>query len=218
MSPLRNTVLKMEKDNTIYLNENTMLEHVIQTKYGDKSIILYSGLANFDYLYLNYIKRSLESLNEIVLILAHHPVTNIINNLRNTGIDIDKYKKEGLAVIVQSKKAYYGLSQEFVGVTIMTKMLLRRVHKLQKAGLTVISYIFSIYAPYSFVCSCFIHLSMADVAKGDLTIKEKDKAADRLVTSGYTMLHYAAAQLLHATIFFRLALVNCYTYTIDQFN
>ena len=191
MSQLRNTVLKMEKDNTRYLNENTMLEHVIQTKYGDHSIILYSGLDNFDYLYLNYIKRSLESLNEIVLILAHHPLTNIINNLRNTGIDIDKYKKEGLAVIVQSKKAYYGLSQEFVGVTIMTKMLLRRVHKLQKAGLTVISDIFRIYAPYSFVCSCFIHLSMADVSKGDLTIKEKDKAADRLVISGYTMLRTA---------------------------
>ena len=206
MSPLRNTVLKMEKDNTRYLNENTMLEHVIQTKYGDHSIILYSGLDNFDYLYLNYIKRSLESLNEIVLILAHHPVTNIINNLGNTGIDIDKYKKEGLAVIVQSKKAYYGLSQEFVGVTIMTKMLLRRVHKLQKAGLTIISDIINICAPYSFVCSCFIHLSMADVAKGDLTIKEKDKAAERLVTSSYTMIYYAAAPLLHPTDFFVLLL------------
>jgi hypothetical protein len=85
----------MEKDNTRYLNENAMLEHVIQTKYGDHSIILYSELTNIEYSYLNYIKRSLESLNEIVLILVHHPVTNIINNLRNTGLDIDKYKKEG---------------------------------------------------------------------------------------------------------------------------
>jgi len=192
----------MEKDNTRYSNENAMLEHVIQTKHGDHSIILYSELANIEYWYLNYIKRSLESLNEIVLILVHHPVTNIINNLRNTGLDIDKYKKEGSAVVVQSKKAYYGLSQEFVGVTIMAKMLLRRMHKLEKAGLTVISDISSICAPYSFVCSCIIHLSMADVAKGDLTIKEEDKAADRLVTSGYVMLYYAAAPLLHATTFF----------------
>ena len=184
----------MEKHNARYLNENTMLEHVIQTKYGDHSMILYSELTNIEYSYLNHIKRSLESLN-VVLILAHHPVTNIINKLRDTGIDIDKYKKEGSAVIVQSKKAYYGLSQEFVGVTIMAKMLLRRVHKLEKAGLTVISDIISIYAPYSFVCSCIIHLSMADVSKGDLTIKEKDKAADRLVTSGYTMLYYAGTSI-----------------------
>ena len=190
-----------------------MLEHVIQTKYGEHSIILYLELANFEYLYLNYIKRSLESVNEIVLILGDHPVTNIINNLRNTGIDIDKYKKEGSAVVVQSKKAYYALSQEFVGVTIMAKMLLRRAHKLHKAGLTVISDMLRICAPYSFVCSCFIHLSLADVSKGDLA--EKDKAADRLVTSGYTMLYYAAAPLLHATSFFRLTIVNCYTYVYN---
>jgi hypothetical protein len=192
----------MEKDDTRYLNKNAMLEHVIQTKYGHHSMILYSELTNIEYSYLDYIKRSLESLNEIVLILVHHPVTNIINNLRNTGLDIDKYKKEGSAVVVQSKKAYYGLSQEFVGVTIMAKMLLRRVHKLEKAGLTVISDIISICAPYSFVCSCIIHLSMTDVAKGDLTIKEEDKAVDRLVTSGYVMLYYAAGPLLYATNFF----------------
>jgi hypothetical protein len=48
----------------------------------------------------------------------------------------------------------------------MAKMLLRRVHKLGKAGLTVISDIIITCAPYSFVCSCIIHLSMADVAKG----------------------------------------------------
>ena len=196
----------MEKDDTRYYNKNAMLEHVIQTKYGHHSMILYSELTNIEYSYLDYIKRSLESLNEIVLILVHHPVTNIINNLRNTGLDIDKYKKEGSAVVVQSKKAYYGLSQEFVGVTIMAKMLLRRVHKLEKAGLTVISDIISICAPYSFVCSCIIHLSMADVAKGDLTIKEEDKAVDRLVTSGYVMLYYAAAPLLHATSFFSVLL------------
>lgn len=178
-----------KKDNSRYLNENTMLKHVIQTRYGDHSIILYSGLANFDYLYLNSIKRSLESLNEIVLILVHHPVTNIINNLRNTGIDIDKYKKEGLAVIVQSKKAYYGLSQEFVGVTIMTKMLLRRVHKLQKAGLIVISDIIQEYAPYSFICSCIVHVAKDDV------IKNKNKVVDKLVTSGYAMVYYSAVSL-----------------------
>jgi hypothetical protein len=98
----------------------------------------------------------------------------------------------------------------------MAKMLLRRGHKPQKAGPTVILDIFRICAPYSFVCSCFIHLSMAYVARGALTIKEKDKAADRLFTSGYVMLYYAAAQvtifllLFHATSFFRLTLINCY--------
>jgi hypothetical protein len=152
---------------------------------------LYSELANFEYLYLNYIKRSLELLNEIVLILPHHyAVTDIINNLRNTGIDIDKYKKEGSIVVVQPKKAYYNLSPEFVGVIIMTKMLLGRAGKLGKAGVTVISDIIQAYAPYSFVCTCIIR-----VANDDDVTKNKDKAADRLVTSGYAMLYYGSTSL-----------------------
>jgi hypothetical protein len=180
----------MEKDSTRYLDKNAVLEDATQAKYGDHSLILYSELANFEYLYLNYIKRSLELLNEIVLILPHHhPVTDIINNLRNTGIDIDKYKKEGSIVVVQSKKAYYNLSQEFVGVMIMTKMLLGRACKLGKAGVTVISDIIQGYAPYSFACTCIIRVAKDDV------IKNKDKAADRLVTSGYAMLYYGSTSL-----------------------
>jgi hypothetical protein len=67
-------------------------------------------------------QKSLESLNEIVLILTHyHCIADVLNSLTNTGIDIDKYKKEGSIVVVQSKKAYYSLTQEFVGVMIMTK-------------------------------------------------------------------------------------------------
>jgi hypothetical protein len=56
---------------------------------------------------------------------------------------------------------------------------------------------------------------MVDVSKGDLTSKEKDKAAETLVTSGYTMLYYAAAPLSHAISFFHLILINCYTYVYN---
>jgi hypothetical protein len=99
-----------------------MLEEIIQTKYGDHNLILYSDLTPLEYAYSNLCKRSLESLNEIVLILTHyHCIADVLNSLTNTGIDIDKYKKEGSIVVVQSKKAYYSLTQEFVGVMIMTK-------------------------------------------------------------------------------------------------
>ncbi len=124
------------------IDKDSILEDILetQTTYGNHILILYSDPADFRYLYLNYIKRSLQSLNEIVLMLPYyHAETDIINNLRNTGIDINRYKKEGSIVIVQSKKAHYSLNQEFVGVKIMTKMLLRRLDKLQKAGLSIIS-------------------------------------------------------------------------------
>jgi MEDS: MEthanogen/methylotroph, DcmR Sensory domain len=130
----------MEKDSSKYIDKSGIVEEITQTKYGDHNLILYSDLATLEYTYLNYIKRSLESLNEIILVLHHyHCVADVINSITNTSIDIDKYKKEGSLVVVQSKKAYYSLTHELVGVMIMTKMLIQRADKLGKAGVTVIS-------------------------------------------------------------------------------
>ena len=52
---------------------------------------------------------------------------------------MEKCKREGSIIIIESKKGYYGLTDEFVGIMIMTKMLLRRANKLGKTGVTVIS-------------------------------------------------------------------------------
>jgi MEDS: MEthanogen/methylotroph, DcmR Sensory domain len=130
----------MEKDGHKYVKESDTMKEIAQTKYGDHALILYSDLTTLEYLYLNYSKSSLESLNEIILLLPHyHSVADILNNLTNNSIDIDKYKKDGSIIVVESKKGYYSLTQEFVGVMIMTKMLLQRADKLRKAGVTVVS-------------------------------------------------------------------------------
>jgi hypothetical protein len=79
-------------------------------------------------------------LNEIVLILPYyHAIADVLNNLTSNGIYIDKRKKEGPIIVVESKKVYYSLTDEFVGVMIMTKMLLRRANKIGKTGVTIIS-------------------------------------------------------------------------------
>jgi hypothetical protein len=130
----------MEKDGPKYVKESDMMKEITQTKYGDHTLILYSDLTTLEYLYLNYSKSSLESLNEIILLLPYYrSVADILDNLTSNSIDIDRYKKEGSIIVVESKKAYYSLTQEFVGVMIMTKMLLQRADKLRKAGVTVVS-------------------------------------------------------------------------------
>jgi hypothetical protein len=130
----------MEKDGPKYVKESDTMKEITQTKYGDHTLILYSDLTTLEYLYLNYSKSSLESLNEIILLLPYyHSVADILDNLTNNSIDIDRYKKEGSIIVVESKKAYYSLTQEFVGIMIMTKMLLQRADKLRKAGVTVVS-------------------------------------------------------------------------------
>ena len=117
-----------------------VMDRVMQSKFGDHNLILYSNTTILAFIYSTYSKRSLESLNEIVLILPHYQsIADILNHLTNNSIDIDKCKKDGSIVVVESKKGYYSLRDEFVGVMIMTKMLLQRANKLNKAGVTVIS-------------------------------------------------------------------------------
>ena len=129
----------MEKDN-LNVNRNDILETIMESKFGNHNIILYSDIATLPHIYSNYSKRSLELLNEIVLILPHYQsIVDVLNNLTDNGIDIEKCKKEGSILVVESKNGYYSLTNEFVGVMIMTKMLLRRANKLDKAGVTVIS-------------------------------------------------------------------------------
>jgi MEDS: MEthanogen/methylotroph, DcmR Sensory domain len=121
-------------------NKNHTLAKITQSKFGDHDFILYSDITTLPYIYSNYSKSSLESLNEIVLILPHyHLVADVINNLTSNGIDMEKCKREGSIIIIESKKGYYSLTDEFIGVMIMTKMLLRRANKLGKTGVTVIS-------------------------------------------------------------------------------
>ena len=121
-------------------NKNHTLAKITQSKFGDHYFILYSDITTLPYIYSNYSKSSLESLNEIVHILPHyHLVADVINNLTSNGIDMQKCKREGSIIIIESKKGYYSLTDEFVGVMIMMKMLLRRANKLGKTGVTVIS-------------------------------------------------------------------------------
>jgi MEDS: MEthanogen/methylotroph, DcmR Sensory domain len=132
-------IVIMEND-SFKENKNHTLEKITQSKFGDHDFILYSDITTLPYIYSNYSKSSLESLNEIVLILPHyHLVADVLNNLTNNGIDMEKCKREGSIIIIESKKGYYSLTDEFIGVMIMTKMLLRRANKLGKTGVTVIS-------------------------------------------------------------------------------
>ena len=119
------------ENNSLKENKNHTLEKITQSKFGDHNFILYSDITTLPYIYSNYSKSSLESLNEIVLILPHyHLVADVINNLTSNGIDMEKCKREGSIIIIESKKGYYSLTDEFIGVMIMTKMLLRRANKL----------------------------------------------------------------------------------------
>jgi hypothetical protein len=87
-----------------------------------------------------YCKTALDSSSEIVLILTHYEtVKDWLNYLKNDGICVEKYKNDGSLVVIESRKGFFGLLNDFVGIMIMIRMLLGRVTKLAKKGLTIIS-------------------------------------------------------------------------------
>jgi hypothetical protein len=50
-------------------------------------------------------------------------------------VNVEKFKLQGSLVIVDSKKAFFSLTDELVDLMIMAKMLLQRSNKLGKSGL-----------------------------------------------------------------------------------
>jgi hypothetical protein len=52
---------------------------------------------------------------------------------------VEKYKLQGLLVILEAKKGYFSLTNELVDITTMIKMLLQHSNKSGKSGLTVFS-------------------------------------------------------------------------------
>lgn len=102
--------------------------------------MLCSDMPDFRQICVEYCKIALQSTNEIVLLLPYYEsVVDVWENLTNNIIGVEKYKKEGSLILVESTKGYFSLKNDFVGIIIMIKMLLERKNKLGKSGVSAIS-------------------------------------------------------------------------------
>jgi DcmR-like sensory protein len=117
-----------------------MLDKIKQSNFGEHNLILFEDYFTLNNILLEYCKTALGSLNEMVLLLPHNEsVSNLFHGLKNIDLDVQKYKLQGLLVIVEAKKGYFSLTNELVDIMIMIKMPLQRSNKLGKSGLTVFS-------------------------------------------------------------------------------
>ncbi|MFZ0647372.1 MAG: hypothetical protein WAM27_04035, partial [Nitrososphaeraceae archaeon] len=88
-----------------------MLEKIKRSKFGDHNLILYKDYIKLSNIRLEYCKTALESLNEMVLFLPENgSINTLFLGLKNTGLDLQKYRSEGSLVIVESKKGYFSLT------------------------------------------------------------------------------------------------------------
>ena len=108
--------------------------------FGDHNVILCSNSTALDQLLIEYCRISIKASNEILLILTYHKsMESILKTLKDMDINTEIQQKDGSLVIRDSAKACFNMIDEPLDITIMIKMLIQRMRKLNKYGLTVIS-------------------------------------------------------------------------------
>jgi hypothetical protein len=113
-----------------------ILDQLNQIESGAHYIFIYNDLITFRQIYSYYAKILLEENNELVLLLPYYETTDSVRrHLRENEhacIDVRKYEKEGLLVIIDSVRAY------FRSTSIMTfvERLVKHAEKLGKDGVT----------------------------------------------------------------------------------
>jgi hypothetical protein len=90
-----------------------MLDKIKQSKFGEHNLILYEDYDALSNIRLEYCKTALETLNEMILLCDNMSINNLFLSLEITGLDVPKYRSEGSLVVVESKKGYIGLTNEF---------------------------------------------------------------------------------------------------------
>ena len=112
----------------------------MQSQFGNHNLILFTNRDTLKNICSKYCKTALDSSSEIVLILTYYEsVKDWLIYLKDNGISVEEYKNDGSLVVIESKKGFFGLLNDFVGIMIMIRMLLRRSNELAKNGLTIIS-------------------------------------------------------------------------------
>jgi hypothetical protein len=112
----------------------------MQNQFGNHNLLLFTNRDTLKNICSKYCKTALDSSSEIVLILTYYEsVKDWLIYLKDNGISVEKYKNDGSLVVIESKKGFFGLLNDFVGIMIMIRMLLGRSNKLAKNGLTIIS-------------------------------------------------------------------------------
>jgi hypothetical protein len=141
---------------------------------GSHCLMVFPNLMTLRGVYSHYTKMQLEDSNEIVLILPYYETTDMVrltlsgetiysengggnNPYGYSGIDVDKYEKEGSLIIMDSLKGYFpseGNSSIHVsndspkgdlGLMSYLEILLKQAERRKKYGVTVLSDMGSFY-------------------------------------------------------------------------
>ena len=114
-----------------------ILNELTKTDLGAHYLVIYPDLVTLRELYSRYIKTALYDKNEIVIVLPFYETADTVRKILaedGTNIDVRKYERKQLLVIIDSLKGYFG-SQE--GLMPFVKQTMDYAKTVGKSGVAV---------------------------------------------------------------------------------
>jgi MEDS: MEthanogen/methylotroph, DcmR Sensory domain len=106
----------------INFHVNDALSQINQAEYGAHYIIIYPDLFTLRELYSNYIQKQIEEKNEMILINPFYETTDSVRQiLSKKGVNVSKYEKEKVLVIIDSLKEYFGQQPNILFIRSLAK-------------------------------------------------------------------------------------------------
>ena len=157
---------------------NEALDSLKESQPGTHCLMVYPDLMTFREIYTRYVKILIEQRNEVVLFLPYYETPDMVRhvlsgrdtfendkdggsssnrNVFSSGINVNKYEKEGSLVIVDSVKGLFGPENDNANINIHTNtnntldlmaflnVLEKHAQKRRKNGVTVLADMGSFY-------------------------------------------------------------------------
>lgn len=126
----------MVKEKLVNDDVFAILEQLYALEFGEHNILVYDEMDSFREIYSQHIKKRLAA-NDIVLMLPHYENTNCVKDvLKEIEIDVEKHHAEGLLVIMDSVRGFFGPDIE--NFFSFLQILRQRVKDMNKSGLSVV--------------------------------------------------------------------------------
>lgn len=117
-----------------YVNE--AVNQIIQAEYCSHYLIVYPDLTTLREMYSKYIQKQINENNETILINPFYETTDSVRQiLSKNGVNVSKYEKEKMLVIIDSLKVYFSQQQPNI---LFVKSLAKYAKQMGKSCLSIL--------------------------------------------------------------------------------
>jgi DcmR-like sensory protein len=119
----------------IQASSDNILREMELADYGEHNLLIYPNLNVLTKVYSQYIKSRLQANMELVLFLSTYQSVNQVRYiLKDKGLDIAQYERNGSLVILDSARGYFGPESD---ILLFLRILSKRAQNQGKDGCSV---------------------------------------------------------------------------------